>query len=212
MLFYTAGSNIFRQVIGVPIGVDPGPYIANLTLWFYENRYMEKLYKVDYFRARKLNHTFRLIDDITSINSDGVFQDHASLIYPTSLILNKENVGDDEAHVLDLNILVKDGQFNVSLYDKRDDFPFDIVQFIPIVSNMPVNTAYGVFGSQLIRYFRICNLFVHFETRVSRLVQSFVELGYCKKLLKCRYLHISRKYSFKDKFGIADPTLITLFI
>lgn len=210
--YFTLGSNIFRQVIGVPIGVDPGPYIANLTLWFYENRYMEKLYKVDYFRARKLNHTFRLIDDITSINSDGVFQDHASLIYPTSLILNKENVGDDEAHVLDLNILVKDGQFNVSLYDKRDDFPFDIVQFIPIVSNMPVNTAYGVFGSQLIRYFRICNLFVHFETRVSRLVQSFVELGYCKKLLKCRYLHISRKYSFKDKFGIADPTLITLFI
>ena len=70
------GSNILRQIVGVPIGVDPGPFIANLTQFYYEYKYIDRLYKIDYFSAKRLNNTFRLIDDITSINSDGVFQEH----------------------------------------------------------------------------------------------------------------------------------------
>ena len=34
------------------------------------------------------------IDDISTLNSDGVFQELARKIYPSSLILNKENVND----------------------------------------------------------------------------------------------------------------------
>ena len=41
--YFTLGNRIFRQTIGVPIGVDPAPFMANLTLWYYENRYLEKL-------------------------------------------------------------------------------------------------------------------------------------------------------------------------
>ena len=62
------------------MGVDPGPFIANLTLWYYENKYLDKLYKVDYYSAKRLNHTFRLIDDITTINSDGIFQKHVQYV------------------------------------------------------------------------------------------------------------------------------------
>ena len=29
--YFTLGSLVFCQIIGVPTGVDPGPYIANLT-------------------------------------------------------------------------------------------------------------------------------------------------------------------------------------
>lgn len=49
--FFKLGNLVFRLIIGVPIGVDPGPYyIANLTLWYYGNKYLESLlYKVDYF-------------------------------------------------------------------------------------------------------------------------------------------------------------------
>ena len=67
------GNMIFKQIIGVPIGVNPGPFIANLTLFYYEYKYLDKLYKTDYFSAKRLNNTFRLIDDITTVNSDGVF-------------------------------------------------------------------------------------------------------------------------------------------
>ena len=158
--YFSLGRFVFRQIIGVPIGVSPGPFIANLTLWYYENAYLEKLYKMDYFSAKKLGMTFRLIDDITTINSDSVFQDRHNGIYPKSLVLNKENSGDSEAHVLDLDIkIIKiiNGSFNIGLYDKREAFPFDIVQFMPVNSNVSRSTLYGVFGSQLIRYYRICN-------------------------------------------------------
>ena len=129
-------------------------------------------YRRDYYSAKKLNSTFRLIDDITSINSDGIFKFHADLIYPKSLILNKENTNNDYAHVLDLNIHIVNGTFNVSLYDKREDFPFKIVQFIPEYSNMPSCTTFGVFGSQLVRYFRIINSALHFKNRITKLVDN----------------------------------------
>ena len=121
--YFSMGGNIFRQIVGVPIGVDPSPFIANLTLFYYEYKYLDRLYKIDYFSAKRLYNTFRLIDDITSINSDGVFQEHFISIYPDSLVLNKENVDDSSAHVLDLNINIVNQHFIVSVYDKRDDFP-----------------------------------------------------------------------------------------
>ena len=94
-----------------------------------------------------LGKTFRLIDDITSINSDGVFGQHVGNIYPTSLTLNKENEEDSSANVLDLNVSIVDGKFKVSVYDKRDDFPFHIVQFSGKGSNVPRSTVLGVFLS-----------------------------------------------------------------
>ena len=143
------GNMIFKQIIGVPIGVNPGPFIANLTLFYYEYKYLDKLYKTDYFSAKRLNNTFRLIDDITTVNSDGVFQEHVNKIYPDSLKLNKENEVDTKAHVLDLDISIEEGHFIVRVYDKRDDFPFKIVeQYSPNCSNMSRDVLIGVFGSQ----------------------------------------------------------------
>ena len=56
----------------------------------------------------------------TSVNSDGVFSQHIGDIYPSSLTLNKEN--DSKANILDLNVIIRDNKFNVSVYDKRDAY------------------------------------------------------------------------------------------
>ena len=56
--YFSMGNITFRQIIGVPIGVNPGPFIANLTLFYFEYRYLDKLYKIDYYSAKKLNNTF----------------------------------------------------------------------------------------------------------------------------------------------------------
>ena len=85
--YFTIGEINLIQIIGVLMCVVPGPYMANLTLWFYENRYIENLYKVDYFTDKLLNQTNRLIDNNTIVNSDGIFQSHAANIYPNSLVL-----------------------------------------------------------------------------------------------------------------------------
>jgi hypothetical protein len=206
--YFTIGNFIFRQIIGVPMGVDPGPYIANLTLWFYENKYLEELYRTDYFSAKLLNKTYRLIDDITTVNSDGIFKQHMSMIYPASLILNKENECDDSAHVLDLDIRLVNGVCELKLYDKREDFPFNIVQYVPFSSNVSRSILYGIFGTQVIRYFRINNLFENFELRVLNLVDRCIGLGYNFKLLNNMYLKVCRRHKFADKYKFVDRTLI----
>ena len=45
-------------------------------------------------------------------------------IYPPELQLNKANTSDTEAPFLDLHLSVSS-----KIYDKRDDFDFDIVNF-----------------------------------------------------------------------------------
>ena len=35
-------NEIFRQIIGIPMGFNPAPFIANLFLYLYENRFMNK--------------------------------------------------------------------------------------------------------------------------------------------------------------------------
>ena len=198
--YFCFGNLCFRQVIGVPIGVDPGPYIANLTLWFYEYSFINSLYKSDYRRALKLNKTFRLIDDISTLNSDGTFQELFPQIYPISLTLNKENVVDMAADVLDLNISIKDGKFIVNVYDKRDKFKFLVVRLTPRFSNQSDKIGYCTFNSQIIRFCRICNNLEGIEIRVLFLVNLFVNLGFSYSKLRNTFCKCIVRHKFNEQF------------
>ena len=48
-------------------------------------------------------------------------------IYPTGLQLNKANASETEAAFLDLNLSIHNDIVSTKIYDKRDDFDFDIV-------------------------------------------------------------------------------------
>ena len=50
-------------------------------------------------------------------------------IYPADLYLNKTNPSDTEAPFLDLDVSKTKGIVSSKLYDKRDDFNFEIVNF-----------------------------------------------------------------------------------
>ena len=50
-------------------------------------------------------------------------------IYPTELQLNKVNSSDTESPFLDLNLSIKNGKVSSKIYNKRDDFNFEIVNF-----------------------------------------------------------------------------------
>ena len=75
-------------------------------------------------------------------------------IYPTELQLNRANSSDTEAPFLDLNLCVSNGTVSTKIYDKRDDFDFDIVNFPFLDGDVPRRTSYGVYISQLIRFAR----------------------------------------------------------
>ena len=71
--FFTLGNLLFKQVIGISMGSDPAPLMANLFLYFYENKWLMQLKRKDLVSARKFGNTFRFIDDLCAINDGGLF-------------------------------------------------------------------------------------------------------------------------------------------
>ena len=66
-------------------------------------------------------------------------------IYPPELQLNKTNISDTEAPFLDLHLSVANGFVSSKIYDKRDDFDFDIVNFPFLDGDVPRRASYGVY-------------------------------------------------------------------
>ena len=65
-------------------------------------------------------------------------------IYPTELQLNRANSSDAEAPFLDLNlqnVCISYGTVYTKIYDKRDDFDFDIVNFPFLDGDVPRRTS-----------------------------------------------------------------------
>ena len=77
-------------------------------------------------------------------------------IYPTELQLSKANSSDTEASFLDLNLSITNGIVSSKIYDKRDDFNFEMVNFPFLDGDVPRSPSYGVYISQLIRFARVC--------------------------------------------------------
>ena len=86
-------------------------------------------------------------------------------IYPVELQLNKANTSDTEAPFLDLNLSITDGIVSSKIYDKRDDFNFEIVNFPFLDGDVPRFPSYGAYISQLIRFARVCSNVDDFNNR-----------------------------------------------
>ena len=50
--YFYVGKQVFRQQVGIPMGLDPAPFLANLFLAYYEIHFIDGLRKTDYGRAK----------------------------------------------------------------------------------------------------------------------------------------------------------------
>ena len=176
-IFVKFGDRIFKQVIGIPIGLDSGQDIANLLLFSYESDYVEKISKTNMNLARKFNLCSRYIDDLFVGNFPN-FREHIYKIYPRELEIKPEFNNTREVAYLDLKMKVVNMNLEFSIYDKRDDFNFEIVNFPHMDSCIPKKSALGVFYSQLIRYARICSKFIDFKHKCKNLSLKLKNQGY----------------------------------
>ena len=76
---------------------------------------------------------------------------YAPDIYPSELVLKLENNDDQMTSFLDLFFTIMNKKIRYSLYDKRDEFPFDIVNYPNLSGNIYARYAYGVLIGQLLR-------------------------------------------------------------
>ena len=86
-------------------------------------------------------------------------------IYPAKIQLNKANASDTEATFLDLNLSIHNDIISTKIYDKRDDFNFDIVNFPVLDGDVPQHPFYGVYISQFIRFARASSHVTDFNNR-----------------------------------------------
>ena len=66
----------------------------------------------------------------------------------------------------------------IIVYDKRDDFDFDIVNFPFLDGDVPRSTSYGVYISQLIRFARVSSYVADFNARNKSLTAKLFQQGY----------------------------------
>ena len=215
---------IYKQWVGIPMGIDPAPYMANLFLHYFENKYIKLLVddkdekgnkkdsgkaKEDMIFAQMLRYCYRYLDDLLNINDNGYFEKIYNSIYPNELKLNRTNPSDISTEFLDMDISIVDHKIITSkLFDKRRSFPFKVINF-PFIesSNIPTMPSYNIYLSQILRIVRICNNIGDFIVEVESLTKEFLLKGFNKPLLSNIFYKFVKNYCQEwGKFGV-EPRL-----
>ena len=149
-----------------------------------------------------------ILDDILNINN--VYFDNMVIrIYPSDLQLNKANTSDTETAFLDLHLSISNDIVSTKIYDKRDDFDFEIVNFPFLDGDVPRSTSYGVYISQLISFARASCYITDFNTRNKLLTQKLLKQGYrYYKLRKTFSKFYRRYYDLISKFKVELNSLL----
>ena len=182
---------VFMQIVGIPMGTNCAPLLADIFLYSYEAEFIQALLSTGRKQlASRFNFTYRYIDDVLFLNNSE-FENYLGQMYPVELEIKDTTESNTSAFYLDLLLSIgRDGQLYTSIYVKRDDFNFYITIFLFLSSNIPTSPAYGVFISQLIRYARACSSYGCFILRLNKLLEQ----GYAKERLKSSLRKIFGRY------------------
>ena len=196
--YFKVGNKLFRQTIGMPMGIDPAPFWANIYLYNYESKYVTELVKsnntANKIIARKFHATHRFIDDLCALNDGGEFGRQHKNIYSREMELKKEHEG-LHATFLDLETNVDNNIFVYKLFDKRDAFPFSIVRMPYLSSNIPYNIFYNTILSEMLRIARCSLLYKDFLIKARELCQRMIRQGAEVIFGKKSLLRFIRKHS-----------------
>ena len=178
-IFVQFGRRLFCQAIGIPMGTNCAPLLADLFLNSYENEFLDNMIRSGHRRlARSFNLCYRYKDDLIVFNNKK-FLDYLKEIYQSQLTVEKANKSDHLEDYFDLTFIIDSGgKLSTRLYDKRHDFDFHIVNFPYLSSNISSVPSFGVYISQLIRYARCCSHYDDFRYLHKCLVDRVLSQGY----------------------------------
>ena len=214
-IFVVFGGKVFQQIVGITMGTNCAPLLADIFLYSYEAEFIQSLLSTGKKKlASHFNFTYRYIDDALSINNPD-FENYLGQMYPDELEIKDPTESSTSASYLDIPLSIEsDGQLLTSLYDKRDDF----TNFPFLSSNIPSSPAYGV------RYARAFSSYECFIIRAARLSSKLLGQGYVMERLKSslrkfygRYGDLIKHYevpspkcymTFWDMIIYNDPQLI----
>ena len=108
-IYIRFGTKLYRQIVGIPLGTNCAPLVADLFLFCYERDFMASLSDVKQAEIiGAFKSTSRYLDDLLNIDNP-YFEGMVNRIYPPELQLNKANTSDTEAPFLDLHLSISNG-------------------------------------------------------------------------------------------------------
>ena len=110
---------------------------------------------------------------------------------------------------MDLNLCISNRTVSTKIYDKRDDFDFDIVNFPFLDGDVPRRTSYGVYISQLIRFTKASSNLSDFNCRHKALTAKLLRLGYRYCKLRKAFSKFYRRHSaLVEKYSVTLKILL----
>ena len=153
------------------------------------------------------NSTFRYLDDLLNIDNP-YFEQMVGQIYPAELQLNKVNTSDTEAPFLDLNLSITNGIVSSKIYDKRDDFNFEIVKN-SFLMEKSLSFLWCIYISQLVRFARVCSNVEDFNNRNLFLTAKLLKQGYRYHKIRKAFSKLYHRHSeLIVKYNIGLTTLL----
>ena len=205
--FVVFAGKLFHQRKGLPMGSPSAPIIADLVLSNLEFRFLTE--KRNRSIAERLKFTMRYVDDILSLGSEAL-REAAPLIYPDSLPLNFDDTSSGVGHFLDLNINTHSGQYTV--FDKRREFPFEVIRFPEKSSNQPLQSGLKVYFGQLLRMAERTNSREEFAKNAAFVTETMMTRGFTLKEVEDTARKVFARYplAFRRSDVTTESSLLEL--
>ena len=106
---------------------------------------------------------------------------------------------------MDLHLSISDGFVKSKIYDKRDDFDFNIVNFPFLVGGLLRSTACGVYFCQFIRFPRVSSHVYDFNIRNKVLTGILLIQGYRYHKLRQMFSKLYRRhFDLGSKYNVGQ--------
>ena len=126
---------------------------------------------------------------------------HLLNIFPIYIKANTL-LADTETSFFDFNIKVIGSSIHISVYDKRDDFWFSIVNFPWLSGDVPRLPSYGIYISQLVPFTKCCTSVLDFHSKNLQITSKLLAQVYKYHKLRKTFGKFFRSYSeLLSKFG-----------
>ncbi len=104
-----------------------------------------------------------------------------------------------------MTIRINNNSYVIEIYDKTDDFNFEVVKFTDVSSNISEHIPYAICYSQIIRYLRLCSHEKSLFYRIGTLTAALKRKGFdIYKIWKTILVIFERYETLMLKFGIGS--------
>ena len=108
-IFVVFARKVFQQIVGIPMGTNCAPLLADIFLYSYEAEFIQSLLSIGRKQlASRFNFTYRYIDDVLSINNPE-FENYLGQMYPVELEIKDTTESNTSASYLDFTSICRSG-------------------------------------------------------------------------------------------------------